>query len=160
MLTELWSDLRYRLRALVRRGEIERELDEELDFHIAREAEKYERLGMARDEALRRARIAFGGVDRTKEESRDARGTVLLETFVLDLRYAARGLRARPTFTLSVMLTLGLGIGANAAMFGIIDRLLFRPPDYLRDAEQVDRVYLSRVRDRVQRISDGFQFPR
>ncbi|HKN65418.1 MAG TPA: ABC transporter permease [Gemmatimonadaceae bacterium] len=160
MLTELWSDLRYRLRALVRRGEMERQLHEELDFHIAREAEKYERLGMAREDAVRQARIAFGGVDRTKEESRDARGTVFLETLLQDLRYAARGLRARPAFTLSVMLTLGLGIGANAAMFDIIDRLLFRPPEYLHDAEQVDRVYLSRVRDRVQRISDGFQYPR
>src|SRR5690349_10087294 len=160
MLTELWSDLRYRLRALVHRGEMERELDEELHFHIAREAEKYERLGVARDEALRRARLLFGGVDRTKEETREARGTVLVETFIQDLRYALRGLKARPAFTLSVMLTLGLGIGANAAMFDIVDRLLFRAPAYLRDPDQVDRVYLSRVRDRVQRISDGFQYPR
>ena len=160
MLTELWSDLRYRMRALVRRGEMERDLDDELRFHIAREAEKYERLGMAREDALRRARLAFGGMDRAKEESRDARGTVLVETFVQDLRYAVRGLRARPAFTLGVVLTLGLGIGANAAMFDIIDRLLFRAPAYLRDPGQVDRIYLSHVRDRVQRITDGFQYPR
>ena len=160
MLTELWCDLRYRMRALVRRREVERELDEELRFHIAREAEKYERLGMAPSDAQRRARLAFGGVDRTKEESRDARGTMLVETLIQDLRYAARGLRARPVFTLGIVLTLGLGIGANAAMFDIIDRLLFRAPAYLRDPGHVDRVYLSRVRDRVQRISDGFQYPR
>ena len=160
MLTELWSDLRYRMRALVRRGQMERDLDDELRFHVAREAEKYERLGMAREDALRRARLAFGGMDRTKEESRDARGTVLVETLVQDLRYALRGLRSRPAFTLGVVLTLGLGIGANAAMFDIIDRLLFRAPAYLRDPGQVDRVYLSRVRDRVQRVSDGFQYPR
>src|SRR4051812_39622918 len=108
MLTELWSDLRYRFRALVRRAELESELDEELRFHIAREAEKYERLGMAPADALRRARLAFGGVDRMKEATRDARGTVLVETFVQDLRYAMRGLRARPAFTLGVVLTLGL----------------------------------------------------
>ena len=160
MLTELWSDLRYRVRALVRRGDMERDLDAELRFHITREAEKYERLGMAPDDALRRARLAFGGMDRTKEEARDARGTVFLETFLQDLRYAVRGLRARPAFTLGVVLTLGLGIGANAAMFDIIDRLLFRAPAYLRDPGQVDRVYLSRVRDRVERIADGFQYPR
>lgn len=160
MLTELWSDLRYRLRALVRRGEMERDLDDELRFHIAREAEKYERLGIAPEEALRRARLAFGGVDRTKEETREARGTVFLETFVQDLRYAVRGLRARPAFTFGVVLTLGLGIGANAAMFAIIDRLLYRAPAYLRQPGQVDRVYLSRVRDRVERIADGFQYPR
>ena len=160
MLTELWSDLRYRFRALVRREELESQLDEELRFHVAREAEKYQRLGLSHDDALRRARLAFGGVDQIKEDARDARGTVLVETFVQDLRYAARGLRARPAFTLGVVLTLGLGIGANAAMFAIIDRLLFRAPAYLRDPAHVDRVYLSRVRDRVQRIRDGFQYPR
>ena len=57
-----------------------------------------------------------------------------------DIRYAIRGLRARPGFTLGVVLTLGLGIGANAAMFGVVDRMLFRAPDYLRDADGVHRI--------------------
>src|SRR5689334_4502582 len=122
MLSELWSDLRYRMRALFRRAALERELDDELRFHIEREADQYERAGMSREEAVRRARLAFGGVDRMKEESRGARGTLLLETSAQDIRYALRGLRARPAFALGVTLTLGLGIGANAAMFGIMDR--------------------------------------
>ena len=63
MLTELWSDLRYRVRALVRRDDLERELDAELRFHVERQAEAYERTGVPRREALRRARLAFGGVE-------------------------------------------------------------------------------------------------
>jgi predicted permease len=160
MLPELWNDLRYRLRALFQRNALDRELDDELRFHLEREAAKYERLGMTPASALRRARLAFGGVDRAKEESRDARGTALFESLVQDLRYAVRGLRAKPAFTIGVVLTLGLGIGANAAMFGIIDQLLLRAPAHLLRPEQVDRVYLSRMRDRVTRIDDGFSFPR
>ena len=143
MLTELWSELRYRVRALFFRDAIEQELDAELRFHIGCEAEKYERLGVPREEALRRARLVFGGVDRIKEESRDVRGTVLLESLVQDVRYAVRGVRAKPGFAAGVALTLALGIGANSAMFGIFDRLLLRPPAYLRDADRVHRVYMA-----------------
>src|SRR6185437_8081574 len=74
MLPELWSDLRYRARALLRRHTVEQELDAELRFHIERQAEVYERAGMPRDEAMRRAQLAFGGVERMKEASRDMRG--------------------------------------------------------------------------------------
>ena len=63
------------------------------------------------------------------------------ETFVQDLRYTLRGLRAKPGFTTAVVVTLALGIGANAAIFGIVDRMLFRPPPMLRDADMVHRIY-------------------
>src|ERR1051326_9369287 len=115
-MLELWADLKYRLRALFRRSAVERELEDELRFHLEREAEKYERAGLPREEALRQARLAFGAVDAAKEESRDGRGTLLLETTLRDVRYALRGLRARPAFTAGVVLTPGLGIGANPAM--------------------------------------------
>ena len=160
MLSELWSDLRYRLRAVFKRGSVEDELDDELRFHLEREAAKYERLGVPRQEALRRARIAFGGVERAKEASRDARGVVLFETMLQDLRYALRGLRAKPGFTLGIVVTLGLGIGANAAMFGIIDRLLFRTPSYLGDADHVHRVYLTWVSDNSDRTERQTSFAR
>ena len=158
MLSELWADLRYRFRALVRRNEMERELSDELRFHLEREVEKYERQGVAHAEAVRRARLAFGGVDRAAEESRDARGTVMIEAIAQDLRYALRGLRGRPAFSLGVIVTLALGIGANAAMFGITDRLLFRAPPNLRAAGEVHRVYLSWFEDGSRRVERNMAF--
>jgi len=134
----------------MRRAELDQELEAELEFHIAREAEEYERQGVPAAEARRRARLAFGGPERVKEESRDARGTALLESVLQDTRYALRGLRAKPAFAVGVGLTLALGIGANATMFGIVDRLLFRPPAYLRDAGRVHRVYLAQTFARTE----------
>jgi predicted permease len=160
MLSELLSDLRYRLRAIFRRDSLERELDAEVHFHIEREAEKYMTMGMGRDAALRQARLAFGGVDRAKEASRDARGVVFLETTFQDVRYALRGLRGRPGFAAAVIVTLGLGIGANAAMFGILDRLLLRAPAYLADPALVHRVYLPWTLDGEERLDRNFAFAR
>jgi predicted permease len=143
MLSQLWSDLRYRLRAVFRRDVVERELDDELRFHVEREAEKYVRAGILPDEATRRARIAFGGVDRIKDDTRDARGVALLDVLARDLRYTARGLRLSPGFTIAVVVTLVLGIGATSGIFSVVDRLMFRPPAMLRDAASVSRVYLA-----------------
>src|SRR5688572_17832169 len=144
-LSDILSDLRYRFRAVFRRKAMERELDDELQFHIEREAWKLEAAGLQPAEAIRRARLAFGGVERIKDDTRDVSGISWLETFGSDLRYAARGLRQRPAFTAAVVLTLGLGIGANVAMFGIVDQLLLRLPPYLRDADRVHRVYFRYV---------------
>ena len=127
MLSELWSELRYRLRAFLRREDVERELDDELRFHIEREAEKYVRAGLHPDEARRRARVIFGGVELTKERSRDARGIARLESLAQDVRYALRSLRQHRAFSVTVVLTLALGIGANVAIFALVDALLLRP---------------------------------
>jgi len=160
MLSELLNDIRYRLRAVFKRDALERDLDDELRFHLEREADKYVAMGMSRDAARRQARLAFGGVDRAKEASRDARGIVFIETMLQDLRYALRGLRMRPGFTAGVVITLGLGIGANAAMFGILDRLLLRAPDYLVDPARVHRVYLPWILDGQERMDRNFAFAR
>ena len=142
MLTELWSEIRYRLRAVFRRSALERELDDELRFHLEREAEKYVAQGVPRDEALRRARLAFGGVESIKEDARDSRGVLLFEHLMQDARYALRGLRARPLFSGVVIATLALGVGVNTAMFGVLDRLLFRAPQHMIDPATANRVFV------------------
>ena len=142
-LSILMSDLRYRFRALFRRADLERELDDELRYHLERETAKLERRGLDPESALHRARLEFGGVDRVKEETRDVRGVLVIETIVRDVRYALRVLRDRPGFALAVIATLALGIGANSAMFGLVDRLMFRPLPYLRDPSSVNRAYVS-----------------
>src|SRR6185437_2210247 len=124
MLSRTLSDIRYRLRALFSRASVERELDDELRFHIDHAAAKYERQGMPRDGAVRRAHLEFGGVEQMKEATRDARGTARLESVVRDVRYAVRSLLGHPAFTLTVVATLALGIGANAAIFTLVDALL------------------------------------
>ncbi len=138
MLSDLWSDVRYRVRALVHRGRIEHELDDELRFHLEHEARRYERAGVPRAEAWRRARVAFGGVDSAKERSRDGRGTAMLETAIRDLRFAVRTLSRRPLFTLVAALTLALGIGGSAAMFSLVDGILLRPLPYPHPDRLVD----------------------
>src|SRR4029453_5793267 len=131
MISELLSDLKYRVRALFRRGEMEHELDDEMRFHIEREAEKYRAAGMTAEEAGRRGRVLFGGGGVVKGERRDAGGLSYLESIMQDLRYAIRALRRNPGFTIGVMVTLALGIGANTAMLGVVARLLFRSPPLL-----------------------------
>jgi len=126
VLGELLSDLRYRLRALLWRADLERDLDDELRFHVEHETEKYMRAGLSPDDARRRARLVFGGIEYAKEESRDARGTAWLDALIQDVRYAARSLRRHRAFSLTVVLTLALGIGANTAIFTLIDALLLR----------------------------------
>jgi putative ABC transport system permease protein len=143
VFNELWSEARCRLRRVFRRAEVDREIDDEMAFHIEREADKLRRAGLSREDAQRNARIAFGGVTGIKDDTRDAHGTALLEQLLQDIAYAIRGLRARPLFTAVVVATLGLGVGVNAAMFSVLDRALFRPPPYLRDAAAVHRVFVS-----------------
>lgn len=135
MIPELLSDIRYRLRALFRRGDVEQELEQELRFHLEREAEKHIREGRSPEEAMRRARISFGGVDVIKEASREGRGLRWLETMRQDLRYGLRSLGRSPTFSTGVILTLALGIGANPVMFGIeVHHLLLRVRRFLQPA--------------------------
>ena len=155
----LFNDLRYRLRALFRRDTMDRELDAELAFHLEEEMAKHVRAGATPDEARRRSQAAFGGIERIKDDTRDARGLVALETLLQDVRYAVRGLAAHPVFTGGVVLTLGLGIGANATMFGIVDRLLFRAPATMRDPSTVHRVYTQFNSDLERRTDRNLTFP-
>jgi HAMP domain-containing protein len=131
-----------RVRDWFHRDDLERELVEELRFHRDR-LERDTRDGGATGEIARDvARRKLGSETRAREEARDRWSLPWLDHFQHDVRYAFRGLRRSPGFAITVVATLGLGIGANAAMFGVIDRLMFRPYPYLRDPSSVDRVYL------------------
>ncbi len=96
---------------------------------------------MSPEEARRRALVAFGGVERFKEEVRDVRGARVVDDLVQDARVAARSFLKAPAFLIAVLATLGLGIGGNVAMFGILDASLFRPLPY----REPDRLVLGRV---------------
>lgn len=126
----LLSQVRVRLQALVCRTRAERELAEELRVHVDMETEANLARGFDIEEARRRALLAVGGVERVKEEVRDARSWGLLEDMVVDLRYAVRRLRREPGFSVPVIATLSLGIGVTVAVFGLANAVLLRPLPY------------------------------
>ena len=132
---------------------VNRAVDDELQFHFEMTVRELMANGMNREDAQREAERRFGDVQRTRERlatidrSRidQERRAEWWSSFAQDLRYALRGLRLKPGFAASVIVTLGLGIGANATMFGIVDRLLFRPPALIVAPERTGRIFLPRT---------------
>lgn len=141
----MFSNLWHRMRAIVRRGKVEGELEEELRFHLQRQVEKYVQSGMSREEAMRRARVEFGGVELAKEECRDARGVNFVENLVQDFRYGLRTLHKSPGFAAIAVITLALGIGASTAIFSVVESILWRPLPF-PDSERLTALWSTNLK--------------
>ncbi len=143
--------------AIHRRTMLAREVDDEIAFHLEARAAQLVARRMSPDEARAEALRRFGNIDNarqtlnrsaTRREARMQLKELLTNTWQ-DIRYAARGIRRSPGFAAAVVITLALGIGANATMFGVVDRLLLRPPSGVRAPDEVNRIYLT--------TANGFQ---
>jgi predicted permease len=143
------------------RAGVERAVDDELRFHFEMTMGELMKQGMTPDDARTETERRFGDLARTRQRlttidrarAEQERRAEWWSAFVQDLRYALRGLRLKPGFALAVVATLGLGIGANATMFGIIDRLLFRAPSFLITPDRDGRIYLVRTWDNKENVS-------
>ncbi len=149
-----------RLASWWRRDELTQDLNDEIEAHIALLARDYEHQGMPPREALTAAKRQLGSVGRLREDSRETWGFPRVDAFFQDLRYTLRGFRRSPGFTATIVITLGLGIGANTAMFAIIDRLMFRPFPLLHDPGSVNRVYLQTTYRGATHANPTFPFLR
>jgi putative ABC transport system permease protein len=138
-----WRSVAHRLRSFFHKDAVERELDQEMRFHVEREIAENVAAGISPEEARRAALLGFGGVERFKEDVREARGVSRIESLLADVRYGFRSLQKSPGFTAISVLTLALGIGANTAIFSMVNALLLHPYNF-RDLDRLVRVWEDR----------------
>ena len=151
----MFSDLRVRFRSLFRRTAVTQEIDQELQFHIEQQMEKYLQAGLTREQARRRLRLEFGGLTQIKEDCHEARGVSFVEHIGQDVRYAMRMFGRTPGFTVVVIMTLALGIGANTAVFSLINAALLKMLP-VKDPEQL--VQFSKIQP-LYGENDDFSYP-
>jgi predicted permease len=156
-----WSQLRSWMRITLHRSRMESEMDAEIRFHIEALAEDLMSGGMSRPEAQRRARIQFGGVERVKEEGREARGVRFIEIAHQDLRYGLRMLRLNPGFTVAAVLAIALGVGINVGVFSVLNGAALRllPIPRAKQIVSINQIFHGRTQRNTHGETSMFSYP-